>query len=100
MPDIQELAATYAPIIYHANDEPNLPVNVDWFLPRTSLWFYDRTCDPPVRQLVVDRPAHADLIRREYRAFCAPSGTVRFRRDPQRIEVADILLRRRIRVRP
>lgn len=40
------LAQKYAPIIYHSSDESNFPTNVDWFLQRTSLWFFDDACDP------------------------------------------------------
>ena len=38
----RSLALRYAPIVFHERSEPNKPTNVDWFLPRTSLWYYDR----------------------------------------------------------
>jgi hypothetical protein len=49
----QYLAEKYAPIIYHSSDESNLPANVDWFLARTRLRFYDDACDFPSSDLYV-----------------------------------------------
>jgi hypothetical protein len=36
------LARRFAPVVFHEKDEPNKPTNVDWFLLRTSLWYYDK----------------------------------------------------------
>ncbi len=55
----QELAERFAPVIYHQTDEPNLPANVDWFLGRTALRFFDRTCG--VDDLLVTAPTQSDL---------------------------------------
>ena len=40
----QRLAEKFAPIIYHESGDPNLPTNVEWFLARTEMRFYDHTC--------------------------------------------------------
>lgn len=39
-----QLAERFAPIFYYKQDEPNLPTNVDWFLRRTELRFFDKSC--------------------------------------------------------
>jgi hypothetical protein len=76
MPSIQEMAQKFAPIVYHASDEPNLPANVDWFLDRTSLWFYDRNCDPPLKQKLIERPSQEDLVQQSYGPSCGTASTV------------------------
>jgi hypothetical protein len=38
------LVDLYAPQFIHPGDEPNLPTNVDAFLPNTSLMFHDGSC--------------------------------------------------------
>jgi hypothetical protein len=40
------LARHYAPVVYHAPDEPNLPTSVESVLARTDLYVYDRGCRP------------------------------------------------------
>jgi hypothetical protein len=47
----EALAQKFAPIIFHSSDESNYPTSVDWFLQRTSLWFYDDACDFPSSDL-------------------------------------------------
>lgn len=67
---IDELAIKFAPIIYHAVDEPNLPANVDWFLRRTSLWFADLGCNPIIRYKLMNKPTQKDLINQTHPADC------------------------------
>ncbi len=43
----QELKrAPFAPVVFYAEDEPNLPTNVPAFLTQTVLWYYDKSCRP------------------------------------------------------
>ncbi len=58
-PAIQSLAVLYAPIVYYVPDEPNLPTNVDYFLSKTSLWFYDAPSG--VRLPIKAAPTSRDL---------------------------------------
>ena len=39
-----ELADSFAPLLLHPSDEPNLPANVDWFVPNTSFSFKNADC--------------------------------------------------------
>jgi hypothetical protein len=57
----QILAERFAPIVYHSSDESNFPTNVDWFLSKTSLWFY-HYANPELRRLVVDKPSQSQLL--------------------------------------
>jgi hypothetical protein len=41
----QELAEKYAPIVFHSKYEKNFPWNVQDFLAKTSLFFFDESCD-------------------------------------------------------
>jgi hypothetical protein len=72
----QSLAERYAPIVYHSSDESNFPTNVDWFLPKTSLWFYDDNCLPDLKQKLEDAPPQSDLSAWWYRGGCGASDTV------------------------
>jgi hypothetical protein len=38
------LADKFAPALLHPSDEPNLPANVDWFVPNTTFSFYNAAC--------------------------------------------------------
>jgi hypothetical protein len=58
----QELAEQFAPVIYHAPDEPNMPTNVQSFLSMARLYLHDVTCEPPVDKLVVSGPTRIDLL--------------------------------------
>jgi hypothetical protein len=40
------LANRFAPIIFYAPDEPNLPVSVDRYVQNSELWFYSEDCNP------------------------------------------------------
>jgi hypothetical protein len=55
----QELAERFAPVVVHAADEPNLPTNVDWFLARSALWFYDDVCGR--NELLKTAPTQSEL---------------------------------------
>jgi len=39
-----DLAERFAPVLMHPVDEPNLPANVDWFIPLTTLFFKNDQC--------------------------------------------------------
>lgn len=72
----QTLAERYAPIAYHSSDETNLPTNVDWFLPKTSLWFYDDDCTPDLHSRMITAPTEGQLLDWWYRGGCGASDTV------------------------
>ncbi len=55
----QRLAEQYAPIVYYVRDEPNLPTNVDWFLPKTSLYYFDHRSHQ--KRLCIKSPGQQDL---------------------------------------
>jgi len=72
----QYLAERYAPIVYHSSDESNYPTNVDWFLPKTSIWFYDDNCTPDLHVFLESSPSQMDLLGRGYTGGCGSSDTV------------------------
>jgi hypothetical protein len=72
----QTLADKYAPIVYHSSDESNLPTNVDWFLPKTSLWFYDDDCWPDLHSRIITAPTQGQLLVWSYQGGCGASDTV------------------------
>jgi hypothetical protein len=41
---VTELVEKYAPVLMHPHDEPNLPTNVDLFLPNCHLIFHNSAC--------------------------------------------------------
>ncbi|MDD1750173.1 MAG: hypothetical protein LUO89_09900, partial [Methanothrix sp.] len=57
----QKLAEKYAPVVYHSSDETNYPTNVDWFLSKTSLRFYNYS-RPDFSYIIADHPTQAQLI--------------------------------------
>jgi hypothetical protein len=73
---IEELAIRYAPVIYHVVDEPHLPVNVDWFLQRTSLWFYDAACNPILHEHILDAPSQNDLVEQTHLSDCGSDAFI------------------------
>ena len=72
----QTLAERYAPIVYHSSDETNLPTNVDWFLPRTSLRFFDDDCFPDLDSLMITAPTQGQLLYWWYQGGCGANDTV------------------------
>ena len=70
------LADRYAPIIFHSSDESNLPTNVDWFLPKTSLRFYDDACTPDLHRELISAPTQARLLSWWHRGGCGSTDTV------------------------
>ncbi|HEU4647631.1 MAG TPA: hypothetical protein VFS33_01130 [Gemmatimonadales bacterium] len=50
----QALADRYAPVVWHAPDEPNFPTSVDSFLPHTRLGFFDSACG--IDSMLADAP--------------------------------------------
>src|SRR5215216_758318 len=56
----QSLAEKFAPIIYHSSDESNFPTNVDWFLNRTELWFYN--AEKPEAKRLISHPSQSQLL--------------------------------------
>ena len=74
MTDVQNLAEKYAPVIYHAAGELNLPANVDWFLARTSLWFYDRACN--LKERIAEGPSQNFLVAQTHGPSCGAADTV------------------------
>jgi hypothetical protein len=94
MTSLHVLAQTFAPIVYHDAEEPNLPANVDWFLERTSLWFHDVKCSPPLRVKLIDRPTQGNLIAQRQAPGCGAaavhSGGTRSGRKQRTFFLADI----------
>jgi len=74
--DVQALAEKYAPIVYHSSDESNFPTNVDWFLERTNLWFYDDSCTPDLKRKLIERPTQQQLIAQTFSDACASTEAV------------------------
>lgn len=72
----QALAEKYAPIIIHASDEPNLPANVDWFLSKTTLWFYDDNCTPDLKQRLKIAPKQSELLTFQHSGDCGSRDTI------------------------
>ena len=72
----QVLAERYAPVVYHSSDETNYPTNVDWFLPRTSLRFYDDSCTPDYYRTFVAAPSQANLLGHSVATSCGSTSTV------------------------
>jgi hypothetical protein len=78
LPDVMEdaLAEKFAPVVYHGEKEDAFPVNVDWWLSRTRLLFYDRSRSPHVT--VVDTgPLQQDTL-----AAAADSAQGRYSSSP------------------
>jgi hypothetical protein len=70
----QQLADRYAPVVYHAQDEPNLPTDVNAYLPATELWYFDASCRPASRQL--QSPAGPPIPRLKVAPCRAGDGVV------------------------
>jgi hypothetical protein len=70
------LAQKFAPIVYHSSDESNYPVNVDWFLPKTNLYFYDDACTPDWYGGLKAAPSQWDLLAWNVSGGCGSSDTV------------------------
>jgi hypothetical protein len=71
-----KLAGIYAPIIYHSSDESNFPTNVDKFLEKTSLWFYDDSCNPDIKRKLTNKPDQEQLISFSINEGCNSKETV------------------------
>lgn len=69
----EQLAQTYAPVIYHSSDESYFPTSVDKFLPQTVLWFSDKDCDYKVR--LQTAPTQAQLIAPKQAGTCSNRQT-------------------------
>lgn len=78
IPDFLEqiLAERYAPIIYHSSDESNFPTNVDWFLQKTELRFYDDKCTPDLDELVIKCPTQELLLKNAYHGGCGSNDII------------------------
>jgi hypothetical protein len=72
----EALAQKFAPIVYHSSDESNWPANVDWFLPKTTLFFYDDGCTPDWHARAVAAPSQAGLLGWSVTGGCGSSDTV------------------------
>ena len=66
----QTLAEKFAPIIFHSAGEENLPANVDWFLQKTVLAYYDDGCEPDLHATAVVRPSQSDLLEWAFQGGC------------------------------
>lgn len=72
----QLLAEKFAPIFYHSSDESNFPTNVDLFLKKTTLWFYDDDCSPDLKVKLITNPSQAQLLGQTHQGGCGSSDTV------------------------
>jgi hypothetical protein len=76
----QTLAEKFAPVVYHSSAESNYPTNVDWFLQKTALRFYDDECDflegGDLDRLIQDKPTQTQLLLGAYTGGCGASDTV------------------------
>ena len=50
----QSLAERFAPILFYAADEPNLPAEVRWFLARTEVRYFHKNCQTEDRLVASD----------------------------------------------
>lgn len=73
-----ELAARFAPVVYHSSDETNYPTNVDALLRATSLAVYDDDCSPDLVRTITVGPRQADLLEGRQGPSC---GNVDFLRS-------------------
>jgi hypothetical protein len=71
------VAARFAPIVHHAEDEQNLPVDVDTLLAESSLYFYDDACAPDLKVRVARAPTQKDLVAHTYEGGCGAADVVR-----------------------
>lgn len=75
----QTLAEKFAPVVHHFEGERNYPTNVDWFLQKTQLRFYDDECDAleggDLDEFVEDRPPQRDLPLWSWRNGCGATYT-------------------------
>lgn len=83
----QTAAERFAPVVYHASNEFNWPVNVEWFLHRPHLRLIDRcwrTDHAPTINLSVTKPF--DLLNRSNRSTGQPTITIsnETSRDPNK----------------
>lgn len=65
----EQLAQTYAPVIYHSSSEDQFPTSVDKFLTQTVLWFSDSDCSFKVR--LQTAPTQAQLISQKQAPTCS-----------------------------
>jgi hypothetical protein len=72
----QFLAETFSPVTYHSSDESNYPTNVDWFLRRTDLFFYDDDCTPDLNRRVTELTSQEDLLWWEIARGCGAQNVV------------------------
>jgi hypothetical protein len=76
----QTLAEKFAPIIYHSSRERNYPTNVDLFLTKTELRFYDDECDlfegGDLDQLIQPQPTQHQLLEWSFSNGCGATYTV------------------------
>lgn len=70
------VASKFAPIVYHSSDESNFPANVDWFLPKTSLYFYDDGCTPDWYAFAQSAPSQSSLLSWYVTGGCGSGDTV------------------------
>lgn len=70
------IAERFAPIVHHADDEPNLPTDVDTLLASSALSFFDDACSPDMVVEVKRSPSQKDLIARSMKGGCGPEVDV------------------------
>lgn len=83
----QFLAEDFAPIvlyhgpsiphIVHADAESHFPTNVDSFLAKTTLSFYDDGCTPDLYKQAASALIQGDLVDQSYTGGCGSSDTVK-----------------------
>ncbi len=77
----------YAPVIVHfgpsgpfgivESTESHFPANVDWFLAKASLAYYDDGCLPDLYKTIATAPPQAALLGQTYTGGCGSQGSVR-----------------------
>jgi hypothetical protein len=70
------VAERFAPVVHHAEDEPNLPVDVDAMLASTALFFYDDACSPDLQVRLKSAPTQRELLGRALFGGCGATDTV------------------------
>jgi hypothetical protein len=72
----QTLAEKFAPVVHHSSAESNFPTNVDWFLPKTTLFFYDDDCEPDLNVRIKPSPSQNDIRSYRLTGGCDATDTV------------------------
>ena len=72
----QSLAEKYAPVVYHSSVEKFILANVDWYLARSEIWFFDDACLPDLHKWFIYHPSQTEIARQRFTGGCGSTDTV------------------------